>query len=113
MAPPLSGRRVTVLDLAACVVSGAIGATGAIGKPGPTLCSMSTVEMMCGARVGTGRGDTALVRCAVSRAALSATSAVDSPTGEESSSERSSAGWCEQELRLAKLNTTARRRCDA
>lgn len=95
MAPLLSGRRAAVLDLAvmaACLVS------GAIGEPGPTLCSISTAETMCGASVDTGRGDTVLVRCAVSRAALSAASAVDFLTGEESRSERSSAGRCGQLL---------------
>ena len=86
MAPLLSGRRAAVLDLAACVVG------GAIGERGPMLCSISTAETMCGASVDTGRGDTALVRCAVSCAALSAASAVDFLTGEESRSERSSAG---------------------
>ena len=93
MAPLLIGRRAAVLDLAACVVGGAIGERG-----GPMLCSISTAETMCGASVDTGRGDTALVRCAVSRAALSAASAVDFLTGEESRSERSSAGRCGQLL---------------
>ena len=88
MAPLLSGRRAAVLDLAACVMS------GAIGEGGPMLCSISTAETMCGASVDTGRGDTVLVRCAVSCAALSAASAVDFLTGEESRSERSSAGRC-------------------
>ena len=93
-APPLCGRRAAP-GLEACVVSGAVGAHAR------TLCSMSTAEAMCGARVETCCGDTG--RCAVSRAALSAASAAVSPTDELSRSERSSAGGVTARSALAQF----------
>ena len=88
-APPLCGRRAAAPGFVAYVASGAIGAHAR------TLCSESTAEVMCTERGEVSCcccccGDTA--RCAASRAALSALSAAASPVGEESRSDRSSAG---------------------